>query len=66
MPYYAWCFSHGTMHYSDWCAANTVQLRANHDEDAHRLKEYLFGDAQFLYELPQNLQYIVSNYRLKL
>jgi len=62
MNSYFWCFSHGTMHQSDWCTATNFELRVEDLDAALHLVEYLFGDAKFLHELPGNLQYIVTFY----
>ena len=62
---YAWCFSHGLLHKSDWCEATWVKLHADSEEDALRLKNVLFGEARFVHELPVDMQYIVTMYDLK-
>jgi hypothetical protein len=63
---YYWCFSHGTLHESDWCTAITFPLRAENVETAKRLKELLFGDAEFLHELPYGEQYMMTQYAIEL
>lgn len=63
MTSYFWCFSHGTMHESDWCTATTFRLRVENMDQALNLKRFLFGDAEFLHELPEGLRYIVTFYK---
>jgi hypothetical protein len=53
---YTWCFSHGTMHtfgvVGAWCTADWIDLGANSEESARRIKRAHFGDARFINDLP--------------
>lgn len=61
---FAWCFSHGLMHTFDgepWCTASWVVLDASDKATAHAVKLARFGDAQFMRDLPFEIQIEVAD-----
>jgi hypothetical protein len=56
-PEFAWCFSHGRLHYSrDWCTAFWVPLTGATEGEAVADKRERYGDATFMHHLPQDAQ----------
>lgn len=66
-PWYAWCFSHGRLHTfhpgpdddGAWCTAEWSRLNGNNAQAALADKQTRYGDAQFLNELPLDVQMAV-------
>jgi hypothetical protein len=65
---YAWCFSHGCIHWfrpsaqdpdGAWCTANWMRLDGATEEDALKDKQARFGDAQFDHHLPPETRLLV-------
>ncbi|MFY1686391.1 hypothetical protein [Plantactinospora sp. WMMB782] len=57
---YAWCFSHGRMHKfvapeGPWCSASWLPLGED-EEAAYSAKAARVGDAQFMDDLPLEVQ----------
>lgn len=55
--HYAWCFSHGALHtfpvdHTPWCTAVWIAFTATNEAEALTSKHAIYGDAQFLDELP--------------
>ncbi len=56
---FAWCFSHGRMHRfraEPWCTATWASLAGTTEAEATADKQARFGDAQFLDDLPLEVQ----------
>ncbi|MFF4417052.1 hypothetical protein ACFYY8_31410 [Streptosporangium sp. NPDC001559] len=68
--WFAWCFSHGRLHrftpsreYPDgaWCTAHWSRLAGATEEEALADKANRFGDAQFIDQLPLEVQVEVAD-----
>lgn len=61
LPTYAWCFSHGTLHYfragqEPWCTTTWMPIDGSTEDEALAAKQQQYGDAQFLHDLPAEQQ----------
>lgn len=56
---FAWCFSHGRLHHfgdEPWCTATWAVLPGTTEAEALAVKEQLYGNAEFLHQLPDEQQ----------